>query len=145
MSIWLSTYSWSHFLEIFVGNLPFASWVTTILTLSLNSTPPCFIKSIKPCEQSFPRWKRLELCWDRVPLASILGISNEENRVTIDSNRKSVQEVLDWIYEVTTNCLQIHPCPRDRRCILHGGDFPDLLPRVLAYFSSHTLIQNRGG
>ncbi|KAI5676162.1 hypothetical protein M9H77_07112 [Catharanthus roseus] len=42
------------------------------------------------------------------------------------------------------NCFDIWPCLIDSRHILHGVDFPSLLPRALAYFIGHTLVQKGG-
>lgn len=46
-----------------------------------------------------------------IHLASILVIRDERNTLTIDSNKKSVQEDSDWKYEATTNHFKIHPRP----------------------------------
>lgn len=78
-------------------------------------------------------------------LASIMGIRDKGNTVTIDFNRESIDENPDWSYEETSNNLEIRPRPGDWQHILHGGDFPQLLCRALTYFFGHFLLQKGGG
>lgn len=80
------------------------------------------------------RWVRIVL--DRAHLSSILGIRDERNKVTIDFNRKTIQENLDWSSELTSNHFQICPHPGDRRAIHHGDDVPDLSILLLQHFSA---------
>ncbi|KAI5672110.1 hypothetical protein M9H77_12474 [Catharanthus roseus] len=72
--------------------------------------------------------KGVRIILDRVRIVSVLGIKDEGNTVTVDSDKKSIQEDPDWSYEVTYNRLRIRQYLGDRRCILHGGDFSQLLP-----------------
>lgn len=46
-------------------------------------------------------------------LASIMGIRDKGNTVTIDFNRESIDENPDWSYEETSNNLEIRPRPGD--------------------------------
>ncbi|KAI5676359.1 hypothetical protein M9H77_07309 [Catharanthus roseus] len=62
--------------------------------------------------------------------ASILGIRDEGNTGTVDSNRKTFNKDSDWSYEATCDRLEIRPRPFDRRRILHGDDFSQLLPQI---------------
>ncbi|KAI5653038.1 hypothetical protein M9H77_30225 [Catharanthus roseus] len=43
------------------------------------------------------------------------------------------------------SCFEIWPRVLDRRRIIHGGDFLNLLHRALAYFFGHTFVQKGGG
>lgn len=78
---------------------------------------------------------------DREHLASILGIRDERNTITIDSNRKTIDKDRDWSYKTTYDRPEIQPRLFYRQRILHRSDFSRLLPRVLTYFFGHTLVQ----
>lgn len=78
--------------------------------------------------------KRVRSVLDRVCLVTILGIRDEGHMVNVDSNRKTIQVDPDWSYEATSNRFQIRPHLGQRRAILHGGGFPNLLPPSLSKF-----------
>ncbi|KAI5663397.1 hypothetical protein M9H77_22720 [Catharanthus roseus] len=54
--------------------------------------------------------KGVRILFDKEHLAFIMGIRDKGITVTIDSNKKSINEGLDWNYEVTCNRLEICLC-----------------------------------
>ncbi|KAI5663519.1 hypothetical protein M9H77_22842 [Catharanthus roseus] len=78
--------------------------------------------------------KGVRFVLERGRLTSILGISDNRNTVTMYSNRRSIDENLDWNFDVTCSHCNIQHKALDRRRIIHGGDFPSLLPRAHTYF-----------
>lgn len=83
----------------------------------------------------------IRIILDRERLVSILGIRDEGNTVTIDSNNKSIDEDPDCDYASTCSRLRIRAHPGNRRRILHESDFSQLLSKVLTYFFGHTFEQ----
>ncbi|KAI5662941.1 hypothetical protein M9H77_22264 [Catharanthus roseus] len=72
--------------------------------------------------------KGVRIILDGKCLASILGIPDNGNSVTVDSNRKTIDEDPDWNFDIACSRFEIH-------------DFPNLLHCALAYFFGHTLFQ----
>lgn len=89
--------------------------------------------------------KGVRILLDRELLASILGIADAGNTISIDSNKKTIDEDSDWNYDATCDRLEIWPRSGEYRYILHGGNFCQLLPRVLTYFFGHTLVRKGDG
>ncbi|KAI5681711.1 hypothetical protein M9H77_02939 [Catharanthus roseus] len=85
--------------------------------------------------------KGVRIVLERDRLASILGILENGNTVTMDSNRRAVDEDANWTFDVACSRFNIHHLALDRRRIIHGGDFPSLLPRALAYLFGHILVK----
>ncbi|KAI5682242.1 hypothetical protein M9H77_03470 [Catharanthus roseus] len=56
---------------------------------------------------------------DKECLSSILGIRNEGNTITIDSNKKTINKDPDWNYEATCDRLEIRPHSGDHGRVLH--------------------------
>lgn len=65
---------------------------------------------------------------DRAHLSGTLGIQDEGELVTLDTNLQLIEKDPDWSYEVTSRRLQIRPHPGDGRAILHQDDFSNLFP-----------------
>lgn len=84
--------------------------------------------------------KGVRIVLERERLVSILGILDNGNTVTVDSNTRSIDEDSDWNFDVACIRFNIRPRVHDRG-IIHGSDFPSLLPQALAYFFGHTLAQ----
>ncbi|KAI5653531.1 hypothetical protein M9H77_30718 [Catharanthus roseus] len=78
---------------------------------------------------------------DTEHLATILGIADVGNRATVDSNRKTIGEDPDWNFDEACNCFNIRPQAMKHHQIIHGGDFPYLLHRALAYFFGTSLFK----
>ncbi|KAI5673608.1 hypothetical protein M9H77_13972 [Catharanthus roseus] len=89
--------------------------------------------------------KGVRIFLERDRLASILMILDNGNTVTVDSNRRSIDEEPDWNFDAACSCFNIRPRDHDHRRIIHEGDFPSLLPRVLTYFFGHTLVKKENG
>ncbi|KAI5681035.1 hypothetical protein M9H77_02262 [Catharanthus roseus] len=66
--------------------------------------------------------KGVKIIRDKECLAYILGIPENENTVTIDFNRKSIDEDLDWNFDATCSHLEIWPRAINRRRIIYGED-----------------------
>ncbi|KAI5681001.1 hypothetical protein M9H77_02228 [Catharanthus roseus] len=89
--------------------------------------------------------KVVRIVLERDHLSSILGISDNGNTLTVDSNRRSIDEDPDWNFNVACICFNIQQQVVYHRRIIHRGDLPSLLLRALAYFFGHTLVQKGGG
>ncbi|KAI5649254.1 hypothetical protein M9H77_35259 [Catharanthus roseus] len=85
--------------------------------------------------------KEVSIILDTERLASILGIPDNENSITVDSNKKSIDEDLDWNFDTVCNQFEIRPQAMDHCRIIHGGDFSNLLHLALAYFFGNMLVQ----
>ncbi|KAI5672639.1 hypothetical protein M9H77_13003 [Catharanthus roseus] len=77
-------------------------------------------------------------------LASILGIEDEGNSVTVDSKKKTIDENPDWSYDVACNRFDIHPHLMDHRVSSMVVIFPlfSLVPSLISsvIFVSFTSI-----
>lgn len=102
-------------------------------------------KTDKDLEIIFSTLKGVRIILTRERLISILGIQDEGNMVTIDSNKKSIDKDPDWSIDASCQCFGIWPCSIHRCRIFHVGDFRTLLPRALSYFFGYTLVQKEGG
>ncbi|KAI5675898.1 hypothetical protein M9H77_06848 [Catharanthus roseus] len=85
--------------------------------------------------------KTVRIILDKERQVTILGIPDNGNSVTVDSNRKTIDEDPDWNFDTACNLFEIWPQALDHCRIIHGGDFPNLLHRALVYFLWHTLVQ----
>ncbi|KAI5653416.1 hypothetical protein M9H77_30603 [Catharanthus roseus] len=85
--------------------------------------------------------KGVRIILDRECLAPILWIPDNGNSFTMESNRKTIDEDLDWNFGMACSRFKIWPRALHHRKIIHGDDFPNLLHCGLAYFFGHTLVQ----
>ncbi|KAI5668604.1 hypothetical protein M9H77_18457 [Catharanthus roseus] len=76
---------------------------------------------------------------------TILGIPKTGNSITVASNKITINEDPDWNFDTACSHFEIQPWALDRRRIIHGGNFLNLLHRALAYFFWRTLVQKGGG
>ncbi|KAI5664397.1 hypothetical protein M9H77_23720 [Catharanthus roseus] len=56
---------------------------------------------------------KVRVVLDRVYLSSILGILDVRNTITVDSNKKTIYEDLNWKYDATCDHLEIRPRLKD--------------------------------
>ncbi|KAI5681227.1 hypothetical protein M9H77_02454 [Catharanthus roseus] len=88
--------------------------------------------------------KGVRIVLERDRLASILGILDNGNTITVDSNRRAINDETNWNFDVACSNFNIQHRTLDLKRIIHRGTFPSLLPRALAYFFGHTDVQKRG-
>ncbi|KAI5667974.1 hypothetical protein M9H77_17827 [Catharanthus roseus] len=62
--------------------------------------------------------KGVRMVLDKECLSSIIGIPDAENTITVNSNKKTIDESPDWNYETTCNLLKIRPHPDKDQKIL---------------------------
>lgn len=102
-------------------------------------------KIVKDLRTIISKVKRGSHYFGQVRLATILSIREEKNTVTVDFNKKTIQEEPDWSYAAISSCLRIPLRPGDRRKIPDESDFPKLLSKALAYLFGYTSMQKGGG
>ncbi|KAI5676129.1 hypothetical protein M9H77_07079 [Catharanthus roseus] len=82
--------------------------------------------------------KGVRITLNRERLASILRIPNNGNSITVDSNRKTIDEDLDWNFDIACSRFEIRPRALDRHRIIRGDNFPNLLHLLPISLGTHS-------
>ncbi|KAI5680962.1 hypothetical protein M9H77_02189 [Catharanthus roseus] len=131
-----------HLFERWVGYLFFAFLVQFYPNLVREFSANMLYRTDKGLETIISTIKGVRIILTRERLASILAIPDEGTIVTMDLNKKTIDENLGYSYDAACNRFDIQPRPIDR---LHGGDFPLFFLMPLLISSSTLLFKRAAG
>ncbi|KAI5675964.1 hypothetical protein M9H77_06914 [Catharanthus roseus] len=83
--------------------------------------------------------KGVRIILNREHLASILGILDDGNSVTVNSNKKTINKDIDWSFDMACSRFEILSRALDHSIIIHMSNFSNPLYRALTYFFGHTI------